>query len=481
MKLFKSVLMLVAVFTLLSTTGNVVLAGSVTAGLGLYSAAMTIMPKGLAFDLVVPTIPNFTGKTDAEVKDLGPDEMLAYRKAEKEFEVATMKAYFMETMKTEMGKDNVDKDAITKLSDTLDTITKEHVEWAKEIKAMKEAGDKAVLSHGAQLNKFIEDNIEELQKIQKAGQGHITFKAPAPITTGSALNPDGIPEIVGVQQAAPGNVNLKGSIVEGLVTNFPTSQAAYAYTDTVPKDGDYTFVAEGVAKPQIDFKIETRYAEPVKVAAYEVLTEESVKDIPNLQNIAQNYLRAKHDLKKQNGILFGDGIAPNPKGATVYGRVFSAGAMALAVTTPNFMDVVNACITDIYTTHNYTDEVPYMANIVMVNPVDFYIQMVSAKDLNGLPLYPTASLFNRVTLGGVTIIPFEDIPAGKIFCADLSKYNTTSYVDYEIRIGWINDQLITNQFTMVGESRFHAFVKKLDEQAFIYDDIATIQVAITKP
>ena len=39
---------------------------------------------------------------------------------------------------------------------------------------------------------------------------------------------------------------------------------------------------------------------------------------------------------------------------------------------------------------------------------------------------------------------------------------------------------IKNQFVILAESRFHAFVKKLDEQAFIYDDIATIKTAITK-
>ena len=61
----------------------------------------------------------------------------------------------------------------------------------------------------------------------------------------------------------------------------------------------------------------------------------------------------------------------------------------------------------------------------------------------------------------------------------MSKYNVTNYIGYTVRIGWINDQFITNKFTMVGESRFHAFVKKLDEAAFIYDDIATIELAIT--
>lgn len=189
----------------------------------------------------------------------------------------------------------------------------------------------------------------------------------------------------------------------------------------------------------------------------------------------------KHNIKKAKGILFGDGVSPNPKGATTYGRVFSAGALALAVDTPNFMDVVNACITDIATTHNFTDEMPYMANLVMVNPNDFFIQLVSAKDLNGLPLYPSASLFNTVVIGGVTIIPEESIPAGKIFVADMSQYNTTNYLPYTVKIGYVNDDFIKNQFVILGESRFHAFVKKLDEQAFIYDDIATIQTAITKP
>ena len=61
---------------------------------------------------------------------------------------------------------------------------------------------------------------------------------------------------------------------------------------------------------------------------------------------------------------------------------------------------------------------------------------------------------------------------------DLSKYNTTNYVGYNVKIGWVNDDFIKNQFVILGESRFHAFVKKLDEQAFIYDDIATIKTAI---
>jgi hypothetical protein len=152
--------------------------------------------------------------------------------------------------------------------------------------------------------------------------------------------------------------------------------------------------------------------------------------------------------------------------------------MAGAIENPNMMDVINAVATDIYTTHNYEDEMEYMPSLVALNPVDFFVQFTAAKDGNGLPLYPTASLFNTVNIGGMTIIPTRDIPAGKIFAADMSKYNTTNYVGYTVKIGWINDDFIKNQFVILGESRFHAFVKKLDEQAFVYDDIATIKEAI---
>ena len=363
----------------------------------------------------------------------------------------------------------------------IEAVSKQGVALTKILDQMKGNGMQLTQTAKQQIGKFISDNAEKIKEMKSAGHGLIemTVKVPEDITTGSATNPDGIPELAGVQMAAPTNVNLRSSIVDPLCNSFNTNQAVYAYTESVPKDGDFAFVAEGTPKAQVDFKIETRYASPVKVAGYEILTSESVQDIPNLQSIATNFLRAKHDLKRQNGILFGDGIGENPTGATVYGRTFVAGGMANCVSDTNFMDVVNACITDIYTTQNYQDEMPYMANLVMINPIDFFCQLVSAKDGNGLPLYPSASLFNRVTIGGVTIVPFQDIPVGKIFVADMSKYNVTNYVGYSVRIGWINDQFITNKFTMVGESRFHAFVKKLDEQAFIYDDIATIKTAIT--
>lgn len=328
----------------------------------------------------------------------------------------------------------------------------------------------------------INENSEEIKNVFEAKNGVVKFtiKAPATITTGNGTN-TAPPNLTGTQLAPLSPVNLRAMQVLGLTNQMSTSEASYPYTEAVPKDGDYSFVAEGGLKPQIDFTWDTKYASPKTIAAWMKLTRQSVYDVKGLQSIATDYLRKKHDLKKAKMILTGDGVGENPKGAITYGRAFSAGALALQVTNPNFLDTINAGVTDIYTTHNYEDETPYMASLTMVNPVDFFINLVSAKTTDGVPLYPTASLFNQVVIGGNLIVPEETIPAGKVFIADMSKYNTTDYEGYNVTIGWINDDLIRNQFVILGESRMHAFVKKLDEQAFIYDEIETIRTAITKP
>lgn len=367
----------------------------------------------------------------------------------------------------------VSAETVKGLTDKIDAL-------ATQITDLEIKGGESHKSFQQQLKDFLAEKHEELKNLHTAGKGFLTFtpKAPETITTGRGVNTNP-PNIIGTQIAPLQNVNLREIPVLQLTNNLNTDLAAYPYTEAIPGEGDAAIVAEGAAKPQIDFDWETNYAKPFKVAAWIKLTEEAVQDVRGLQDVAENYLRKKHDLRKSRLILYGTGTSGQPTGGTVYGRPFVAGDMAGKVRFANFMDVVNAAVTDIATTHNYQDEMPYMANLVLVNPVDFFTELVSAKDERGLPLYPQASLFNRVVIGGITILPEESIPAGKIFVSDMEKYNTTNYMAYTVKIGWVNDDFIKNQFVILGESRFHAFVKKLDEQAFIYDDIETIKDAIS--
>lgn len=387
-----------------------------------------------------------------------------------------------------------------KVQDELDELNKGGKATAKDIaeatKAMKTQGvalqnfidgqkEAEVQDFETQFGAFLDENKEELNKIAKNKSGVIEFtpdlgvdKAVGDMTTGSGSDIDTPPTSVSTRLH---NINYRNdNPLINLCTTFSTNQPAFGYTEVIPKEGGYAFVAEGIAKPQIDFTWENRYASPEKIAAYEIFTEESIKDYPRLMSVAKDFLRKRHDLFKADGLYFGTGVSPQVTGATVYGRTFVATGLTdvFANGTANFMDIVNSIITDIYRTHNYTDEMPYTPNVVLINPIDFFTNIQAAKTSTGTPLYPQASLFNSLTLGGVKIMPWTKIPAGKIFVADMSKYNISNYVPYSVRLGWINDQFITNKFTMVGESRFHAFVRNLDEQAFVYDDIATVLAAI---
>ena len=376
---------------------------------------------------------------------------------------------------TEAQENNASKQDILDLTDTLKDQGQALEDFINDQK------EKVVKTIMHQFNDFLVDKKDELAEIKKNKHGVIEFipKAVGDMSLASGTRVGTLPANFTTDL---GHFNLRNdNALLSLATVTSTNSPTHTYTELEPKDGNYAMVAEAGTKPQIDFKWTNRQALVKKTAAYEVLSEESVTDVARLLSVAKEYLRKQHDLYKVDRCFFGDGTGENPKGATVYGRVFVAGDMALKIVTPTFMDVVNACITDIYVTHNFTNESSYMANVVLINPIDFYVEFQAAKDGQGRPQYPQASLFNAVSIGGVLIRPWAKIPSGKVFVADMSTYNVANYVPFSIRVGWINDQFITNQFTLVGESRFFAYVKNFDEQAYIYDDIATIRTAITKP
>ncbi len=397
---------------------------------------------------------------------MNPEEMeLALDKKFKDLQKQLQDAQEKGATKEEVQKLH---DAIEKSGNTLEDF----------IAAQKE---QQIDSVQKQFSDFLIENKEKLEGILENKTGEIKFtpKAVGDIGTGSGTNATAAPASL---HNNLGHFNLRDdSSLINLTSVTSTNSPALGYTELTPKEGGYAFVAEAGTKPQTDFSWVNRFATPHKAAAYEVLSEESVTDVARLESVAREYLRKTHNLFKADAIYFGDGTGNNPTGATVSGRTFVSTSMVdvFAAGTSNFMDVVNAIITDIYRTQAFTDEAHYMPNIVLVNPIDFFINLVGAKDGNGLPLYPQAGLFNQVSIGGVTIRPWVKIPVGKIFVADMTKMNVVNYVPFSIRVGWINDQFITNQFTMVGESRYYQYIKNLDLAAFVYDDIATVQAAIT--
>lgn len=335
----------------------------------------------------------------------------------------------------------------------------------------------------SQIHNWIKENAEAIKNLRKAKHGEIQFtvKAVGDMTTGAATIETPVPGAMGPMLAPVRPANYRVPFIDSVIGHFETSQFAYTYADHIPKDGGAAFTKEGTLKPQMDFRITASIVTPSKIAVYTVLTEESVQDIVGLQDMATNSMAASHNLARQRELIFGDGIDPNPKGMITYARPFVAGAMAGKVVKPTVMDVINACATGISTTHNFEDENPYIANVTFMNPIDFFVEFITSKTSDGLPLYPTAQMYGSVVINGMLVMPYYKMPADKIFVGDASVYKVSNYQPYSVRIGWINDQMITNKFTMVAESRLHAYVRNVDQIALMYDSLSVIRAAITKP
>jgi len=307
-----------------------------------------------------------------------------------------------------------------------------------------------------QLTKFLTENKDKLKSIKDAGAGVLTF-TPKSITTASGTQPNGTPVNVGYSMPDV-KIETRDFLLK-LVSRTRTNKAAFPYTELIPT-GDAGVVAEGGLKPEIGFTWTTRWSEPKKVAAYEILSDEVITDIPQMTSLANEVLKRKHDLKRNETIL-GYVISQ----ATAFAGLDLSGT----IENPYFLDVINAVALDIYLTKNYTGDTNEFPNVALVNPVDFFTKFTTSKNGNGEYLYPTAVFSNYVNVGGMYIMPSDAISLGNVLVADMKGVNFVDYVDYFVKIGWINEQLIHNMFTMVGESRFHLFIKNQDKKRFKYD------------
>lgn len=421
---------------------------------------------------------DFKYKTVAEINAMSADEQEKYLADKKSHEDKVRKDELDTAVKDaikplEDGQKNASKD-IQDLSDTVNSI-------AEQMKA----GFGGIIVDEAKLLQTIADKQEEIKSLLKAGTGLIEImvvpdanKAVGTITTASGQI-TGMDALLATQLNPLQRIELDVMDIESELTTFQTDSPIYTYTYAVPKDGKYNFQNEGEVKEQIDFTWKNGSSEPKTFAAWEKLTEQAVQDVKGLLSVARGYLKDRHDYDKALAIVFGNATFDIP-GIVGTATPFTAGALAASVTDPNFTDIISAGILSVRSRTNYPGSPRFSPNVAYVNPIDFFKEFTAAKDKEGRPLYPTAQL-GVVVIGSTVVKQRFEIPVGKILIADLKKMMLSNYLPYTVKIGWVNDDFIRNQFVLLGESRFHLFVKELDKAAFLYDDIATIKTAITKP
>ncbi|MGG7470774.1 hypothetical protein ACVVIH_20480 [Chryseobacterium arthrosphaerae] len=421
---------------------------------------------------------DFKYKTVAEINAMSPDEQEKYLAEKKTHEDKVRKDELDEAVKAALapiltGQTN-SENQIKEIADDLASIQE----------SMKSSFNGIIVDE-EKLLETIAEKQEEIKSLLKAGTGQLEImvlpnanKAVGTLTTASGQI-TGMDALLATQLNPLQRIDLDILDIESELTTFQTDSPIYTYTYAIPKDGKFDFQAEGAVKSQLDFTWKNGNSEPYTFAAWEKLTEQAAQDVKGLVSVAKGYLKDRHDYDKALAIVFGNETYDLP-GIVGTATPFTAGSLAASVTDPNFTDIISAGILSVRSRTNYPGSPRFNPNVAYVNPIDFFKEFTAAKDKEGRPLYPTAQL-GVVVIGSTVVKQRFEIPVGKILIADLKKMMLSNYLPYTVKIGWVNDDFIKNQFVILGESRFHLFVKKLDEAAFLYDDISAIKTAIAKP
>lgn len=378
----------------------------------------------------------------------------------------------------------IEKGIIKKLENVLKTQGEELTALKAKAKSRNKFPGKSIINEAFTNEEF----IESIQSVaaSKSGKSIEAWKEPVnkvnptTVTTGNITTDTGGNALFDMLNADEiDGLNLQEAFIEDYCSVSRTSRAAFIYADPLPLNGDAGFTAENAPKSQMDVDWQVKTIGPKKVTGYEVMSEEAVTDIPQMQSVANTLLLKKVMLKRQNGILFGNGVGANPLGVSNIASPFDPASWSDnapdKVVSPNLYDAIIAGANMIQNKYNYVDENEYYPNLVLVNPKDFAALKLKKNEF-GMYLFPQFVIGPNKdqVIDNLTIVSRRQIPAGKIFIGDFTKLRIINYVDYNLRMGYINDQLINNLFTMVGESRFFTVVKQLDKIAFVYDDIQNI-------
>lgn len=242
-----------------------------------------------------------------------------------------------------------------------------------------------------------------------------------------------------------------------------TSQSRLAWINETDFQGTVnTAVAEGGSKPLTQHKFQAELSIAKKAAAYIEITEEFQDDLPQLATMVRRML--EEDVFR----AWDDTIQT---AVQTVARPYEITGLTHDVDKPNKYDAIGAEHAQVEF-YNFPN-----VNTVAINPVTKWSMFMSKNDVvtSGPRDYINPPFWDIIQRNLVTA---TKMLIGYALVGDLKQYKVDIYKDFTLRTGWINDDLIKNQFAVVGELRYHNYISDNRKKAIVYDALATIISAI---
>ncbi len=209
--------------------------------------------------------------------------------------------------------------------------------------------------------------------------------------------------------------------LESMLVSLPTEAPAIRYVRENVFVNNAAEVAEGTAKPESSITFSDMTAPVETVAHWLKISEQLAADEPALVAYINLRLAYGVDLRVENQILAGNGVAPNLSGLLKAGNYtphgYTAASLAAAGLANNLFDLIGMTIGD-------TEVTDWMADLVLLNPSDWW-RMLLAKDASGAYIFggpgsggPDRNLFFRRVLSS------NAVPVGNFAVLDSTQAAT---------------------------------------------------------
>jgi hypothetical protein len=340
---------------------------------------------------------------------------------------------------------------------------------------------KATDDAGISLEEFFEKNLDKIKEVFKAKSGVIEWSSEDMKKAGvKFFNPRSkvaaattVAGSVGALPNAPSNPYLPGlggsdlelfdlvynpNFILNRVDVGRTNQSRLAWINETSFEGTVlTNILEGGEKPLVQHKFNVEFSTAKKAAAYIILTDEFEADLPGLATAVRRML--------QQDVLraFDDAIQLLVIAAA---RPYEITGLDGKVPFTTLFDAMGALLAQVGF-YNFTP------NTLGLNTVTSWEAMM---DKDGEGRYLNPPFMSR--LNGL-LVEANKIAIGYGLAGDLTQFKVDIYKDFTISVGWINDQFITNKFSILGELRYHSYISENRKKAIVYNSLLAVQQKIT--
>lgn len=354
-------------------------------------------------------------------------------------------------------------------AEDLATIKENVEEVALRVLGLEEKG---VPSNTPQnLGTLLAEKADELKAMKdKSGDSvQITLKAAG--TMAESTNITGqVPQAQ--REAGITRIVRRNPFILQLVNVGTIMSNVWEWVEQKNPDGGAAMTAEGAAKSQADFDLVVASANVKKVTAYIKITKEMLDDVELMRSEIDQELTELINLKIDDQLLNGTGLAVNLTGIVTNATAWAAGDFALAIPTPTKWDVLRTAINQVRVNL-------FEPTYIVMHPTDV-TSMELSKDSTGQYIMPPFAAVDGSIVSGIRVVANTGVTIDKFLVGDFQKSGVRFKEGLTINVGYENDDFTKNLVTILAEARLVQRVKSNHYGAFVYGDFSDAITALTK-